>query len=183
MELCKIYSTQVLEDAYLSSFRVSCRIDNSAWDLATTNPICFIRRWVFRKGASSQLLCLHLRLTLIIKNLTPGMECSLYVDDFLICYRSRYMHIIERHLQRTLNKLQARVDTNGFKFSESKTVFVHFSKHRTVNPFEWNSNCSSWTSQILGLDFWQSFIFYPALALSQAEVFKSPQLAKSGIEH
>jgi len=115
MELCKIYSMQVLEDAYLSFFRASYRIDNSVWDLVTTNLICLIRRFVFHKAASCQLLCLHL-------SLTPGVECSLYVDDFLICYRSRYMHIIERHLQQTLNKLQTWVDTNGFQFSESKTV-------------------------------------------------------------
>jgi len=38
--------------------------------------------------------------------LSPGVECSLYVDDFLICYRSKFIHIIERHLQRSLNKLQ-----------------------------------------------------------------------------
>ena len=33
---------------------------------------------------------------------------------------------IERQLQRCLNKLQEWADTNGFKFSESKTVCVHF---------------------------------------------------------
>ena len=54
----------------------------------------------------------------------------LYVDDFLICYRSKYVHIIERHLQRCLNKLQDWADINGFKFSESKTVCVHFCRLR-----------------------------------------------------
>jgi len=36
----------------------------------------------------------------IVKALCPGVDCSLYVDDFLIWYRSKYIHIIERHLQR-----------------------------------------------------------------------------------
>jgi len=49
-----------------------------------------------------------------------------YVDDFLICYRSKHIHIIERHLQRCLNKLQYWADTNGFRFSTSKTVCIHF---------------------------------------------------------
>ena len=40
-----------------------------------------------------------------IKAISPGVECSLYVDDFLIVYRSKYIHIIERHLQRSLNML------------------------------------------------------------------------------
>ena len=65
-----------------------------------------------------------------INSISPGVECSLYVDDFLICYRSKYVHIIERHLQRCLNKLQDWADTNGFKFSESKTVCVHFCRLR-----------------------------------------------------
>ena len=55
----------------------------------------------------------------------PGLECSLYVDDFLICYRSKYIHIIERHIQQCLNKLSDWADTNGFKFSSSKTVCMH----------------------------------------------------------
>jgi len=44
------------------------------------------------------------------------------------------LHIIKRHLQQTLNTLQTWVDTNGFKFSVSKTVCVHFYKLHTVNP-------------------------------------------------
>ena len=62
----------------------------------------------------------------IVKALCPGVDCSLYVDDFLICYRSNYIHIIEKHLQRCLNKLLEWADANGFKFSTSKTVCMHF---------------------------------------------------------
>jgi len=47
-----------------------------------------------------------LKINSIVKNLSPGVECSLYVDDFVICYRSKFIHIIERHLQRSLHKLQ-----------------------------------------------------------------------------
>jgi len=123
MELRKICSMQVLEDDYLSLFRASYRIDNSAWDLVTTNLICLIRRWVLHKAASRQLLCLYLRLTLLLKIFTRAWSVL-----------SRYMHIIESHLQQTFSKLQTWVHTNGFKFSESTTVCVHFYKLRTVNP-------------------------------------------------
>ena len=41
-----------------------------------------------------------LKINSIIKAISPGVECSLYVDDFLICYRSKHIHIIERHLQQ-----------------------------------------------------------------------------------
>jgi len=61
-------------------------------------------------------------------------DCSLYVDDFLICYRSKHIHIIEWHLQQCLNKLYDWADTNGFKFSSTKTVCIHFCILRKQHP-------------------------------------------------
>ena len=49
-----------------------------------------------------------------VKTLNPDVDCSLYVDDFLICYRSKHMHTIERQLQQCLNKIQAWALENGF---------------------------------------------------------------------
>ena len=73
---------------------------------------------------SVTLFCL--KINSIVKTLLPDTECSLYVDDFLIFFHSRHMPTIERHLQRVLNKLQVWADENGFKFSTSKTVVMHF---------------------------------------------------------
>jgi len=81
---------------------------------------------------SVTLFCL--KINSIIKALCPGVHYSLYVDDFLICYRSRHIHIIERHLQRCRNKLQECADTNGFKFSTTKTVCLHFCRLRKLHP-------------------------------------------------
>ena len=81
---------------------------------------------------SVTLFCL--KINSIVKALCPGVECLLYVDDFLICYRSKHIHIIERHLQQCLNKLQDWADTNGFKFSTSKTVCMHFCRLRKSHP-------------------------------------------------
>jgi len=64
----------------------------------------------------------------------PGVDCSLYVDDFLIRCRSKHIHIIERHRQQCLNKLYDWVETNGFKFSSTKTVCIHFCKLRKQHP-------------------------------------------------
>jgi len=68
----------------------------------------------------------YLKINSVVKSLCPGVECSLYVDDFVICYRTKHIHVIERHLQRCLNKLQDLVNTSGFNFSTTKTVCVHF---------------------------------------------------------
>ena len=43
------------------------------------------------------------------------------------------IHIIERHLQQCLNKLQEWADTNGFKFSTTKTVCLHFCRLRKLH--------------------------------------------------
>ena len=66
-------------------------------------------------------------------NLHWYLECSLYVTYVLIVYRSKYIHIIEHHLQLSLNVLSHRADTNGFKFSSSKTVCMHFYRRRSAH--------------------------------------------------
>ena len=57
-------------------------------------------------------------------------DCSLYVDDFCICYRSKSMATIERQLQQNFNKIKNWATSNDFKFSKSKTKCVHFCQLR-----------------------------------------------------
>ena len=59
-------------------------------------------------------------------------ECSLFVDDFAICVSASDLHRAERQLQLCVNKVQEWVCRNGFKFSENKTVTIHFWKGRSV---------------------------------------------------
>ena len=65
--------------------------------------------------------------------LTPGIDCSLYVDDFQVCYRSSNMSIIERKLQLCLNKLQQWATDNGFQCSKTKTVCMHICQKRGLH--------------------------------------------------
>ena len=60
----------------------------------------------------------------ILKCLGNLTDCSLYVDDFCICYRSKSMPTIERQLQQNLNKNENWATSNGFKFPKSKTQCV-----------------------------------------------------------
>ena len=53
----------------------------------------------------------------IVKCLGNLTDCSLYVDDFCICYRSKSMATIERQRQQNLNKIE-------------KTQCVHFCQLR-----------------------------------------------------
>ena len=54
---------------------------------------------------------------------------SLFVDDFQICFKSKSMKTIERKLQHNLYKISEWAELNGFKFSCSKTVAMHFWKY------------------------------------------------------
>ena len=85
------------------------------------------------QGSILSVTLFGLKINSIVKAISPGVECSLYVDDFLICYWSKYINIIERHIQRCLNKLSVWADTNGFKFSPSKTVCMHFCRLRKAH--------------------------------------------------
>ena len=51
----------------------------------------------------------------IVKCLGNLTDCSLYVDDFCICYRSKGMATIERQLQQNLNKIENWATSNGFE--------------------------------------------------------------------
>jgi len=56
-----------------------------------------------------------LKINSVVKAISPGVDCSPYLYDFLICHHSQQIHIIERHLQQCLNKLYDWTDTDGFK--------------------------------------------------------------------
>ena len=60
----------------------------------------------------------------IVKTLSLGVDCSLYVGGFLICYRSRNVHAVERQLQQGLSDIRELAARGGFEFSRSGTVYV-----------------------------------------------------------
>ena len=68
----------------------------------------------------------NIKINDIVKCLDNLTDCSLYVDDFCICFQSKSMRTIERHLQQNLNKIEDWATNDGFKFSKSKTQCVHF---------------------------------------------------------
>ena len=61
-----------------------------------------------------------------MKQVDPGVECSLYVDDFVIMYRSPTIDAIQRKLQHTINRLEKWTLENGFTISKNKTAAMHF---------------------------------------------------------
>ena len=57
------------------------------------------------QGSILSVTLFSVKINSITQCLKPGVDCSLYVDDFQVCYKSSNMSIIERQLQLCLNKL------------------------------------------------------------------------------
>lgn len=85
------------------------------------------------QGSILSVTLFSIKINSIAKEINPNLFCSLYVDDLCICYRGKYMGIIERQLQLCINKISTWSTDNGFKFSKSKTVCTHFCQLRALH--------------------------------------------------
>ena len=73
-----------------------------------------------------------------MKQVDPGVECSLYVDDFVIMHKSPTIDAIQRKLQHTINRLEELTLTNGFTISKNKTIAMHFCPDKNAWILFWN---------------------------------------------
>ena len=78
------------------------------------------------QGAILSTTLFNVKLNGIAKELTRGVECSLYVDDFVIFFRSKSVLGIQRQLQRSINNIMKWTISNGFTVSPNKTVAMRF---------------------------------------------------------
>ena len=75
----------------------------------------------------------NIKINDIVYCLDYKTDCSLYVDDFCICYCSKNMQKNERQLQQCLNRIEDCATENSFKFSKSKTQCVHFGQQKKLH--------------------------------------------------
>ena len=54
----------------------------------------------------------------------------MFVDDFALCIRAKSIPHAQRLMQLCVNSVQDWISNNGFKFSTSKTVCMHFCYQR-----------------------------------------------------
>ena len=57
------------------------------------------------QGAILSTTLFNVKINDIVKQVDPGVECSLDVDDFVIVYKSPTIDAIQRKLQHTINRL------------------------------------------------------------------------------
>ena len=83
------------------------------------------------QGAILSTTLFNVKINDIVKQVDPGVECSLHVDDFVIMYRSSTIDAIQRTLQHTTVE-------NGFTISKNKTVAMHFCPDKNACILFWN---------------------------------------------
>ena len=86
------------------------------------------------QGSILSVTLFIVKINSITRCIRNGVDKTLFVDDFGVSYQSKHMHAIERQLQLHLNRIEDWADNNGFKFSQSKTVCVHFCRRRGRHP-------------------------------------------------
>ena len=106
-------------------------------------------------------------------------DCSLYVDDFSICNRSKSMGTIERQLQHNLNK----TENWATSFSKSKTQCVHFYQLRIQHDDPVLHLYGSpipvvKESKFLGMVFDRKLSFIPHIKCLKAKCLKALNLLK-----
>ena len=69
------------------------------------------------QGSILLVTLFSIKINSIIKCLNPGIDSVLYVDDLMICYRSKYIHIIEYQLQLNVKKINREETNNGFWYT------------------------------------------------------------------
>ena len=88
----------------------------------------------FPQGSTLSITLTRIKINCLAKVLNDNIEGSLYVGDFLICYRGKNMNNIERQLQLCLNKIEKWAMKNRFKFSSSKNLGMHVCYKSGLHP-------------------------------------------------
>ena len=124
-----------------------------------------------------------LKINSLVKVLGKDVEGSLYVDDFLMSYRAKNAKSCEHQLQGCLHKIEKSCTKNGFKFSQTKTVCLHFHKKRGILPepeliINGEKIKVMKEARFLGVIFDQKLSFIPHLKALKSKCLKALDIIK-----
>ena len=83
------------------------------------------------QGSILSVTLFIIKIDSLAKAIKEIIDSSLFVDDFGMSFR---LDVIERQFQLNINNVQTLADNNGFKFSRTKTVCIHFCNKRSLHP-------------------------------------------------
>ena len=124
-----------------------------------------------------------LKINDIVKQVDPDVECSLYVDDFVIMYRSPTIDAIQMKLQHNIHSLEKWTLENGFTISKNKIVTMHLCPAKTMHGscFEISHNDPIQfvkEAEFLGLIWDTKLTFEPHIKYLKARCQKSLNILK-----
>ena len=138
------------------------------------------------QGAFLSTTLFNVKINGIVKQVDPGVECSLYVDDFVIMYKSPTIDGIRRKLQHTINRLEIWTLKNGFTISKNKTVAMHFCPDKKcMDPvLKLDNDHIQFVKEakFLGL-IWDTKHLWTAYQISQSSVSKIPEHPESPLSY
>ena len=109
----------------------------------------------------------------IVKCLGNLTDCSLYVDDFCICYRSKSMATIERHLQQNLNKIENWAMALSFP-NQKHSVYISVScaSNMMIRFYIYMDHLFQLLRNLNSLAFYliENSVLYPILNISKLNV-------------
>ena len=135
------------------------------------------------QGSILSTTLFNIKINNIVNCLDSKTDGSLYVDDFGLCYRSKNMRTIERHLQQCISRIEDWTMNNGFRFSKSKTGCVHFCKlrrfHNDPTLYLYGSQIPVVVeSKFLGVIFDRKLSFIPHIRYIKAKCLKALNLLR-----
>jgi len=156
------------------TFRVKTNTSLSNWN---------IQEMGVPQGSVLSVTLFCMRINHIIQNLTPGVQCGLYVDDFAIYIRSTSITDAEKAIQKTIDNLQQWCNCNGFKFSPTKTQCILFRRPRAKpnNPtLLLNGTIIPVTTEVkfLGVIFDHKMSFIPHIINLKTKCLKALNIIK-----
>ena len=135
------------------------------------------------QGAILSTTLFNVKLNNIVKAILPGVDCSLYVDDFVIIFRASRLGTVERKLQLCINSIVDWTIRNGFTISPAKTVAMHFCN---TKKSKWDPKLFLGSTQIeivkenkfLGIIWDSKLTFKPHINYLRKRCFKALNIIK-----
>ena len=118
---------QLFIKAFLSNRKFRIRIGTTLSEIRTQEE-------GVPQGCVLSVTLFALAINGISKVIPPEIMHSLFVDDLSISFAASRMAVAERKLQLALDQIVSWAERHGFKFSDSKTVVMHFCRIRRVHP-------------------------------------------------
>ena len=134
------------------------------------------------QGAILSTTLFNVKINDIVKQVDPDVECSLYVDYFVIIYISPTIDAIQRKLKHTIHTLEKWTLENGFTISKNKTVAMHFClNNKCMDPvLKLNNDPIQFVKEakFLGLIWVTKLTFEPHIKYPKAWCQKSLNILK-----